>query len=261
MRYIFILTLFISGIAQADCDKNNSCNYTKEWSGFTKFITEYSAKKNGESTKFKYIQTDNELLIEVSSVKGVTSLFSINGVGTLYKNIGETGFKTAQECRPTVGDTYAILQSYAVRAMYFIGVGSQTTPTTLKGKQKITYEHKEGNSRVQINPGDHMNIGSPWNLSGTIEKHQEITYSIHHQHTVKNKLQDMFIIGSWSDLPTSNGIDNKIQLNDWLVCIGGKSNYIDGKYSFDPYITDTSNLKTIGQLRALTIKSTQTKNP
>ena len=80
-------------------------------------------QKNGESTKFKHIQTENELLVEVSSSKGVTVQFSMNGIDTLYKNIGEVGIKISQGCR-----------------------------------------HKKGDSRVQISPGDHMNIGSLWNL-------------------------------------------------------------------------------------------------
>lgn len=252
MRIILILTLFLSSLAQANCEEKSSCDYTKEWSDFTRFVATYSATRDGDKTEFEYLQTENELVVNVSSEKGVTTLFSINGVGTLYKNVGSTGFKISQECRSDVGDTYAILQSYAVRALYFIGIGSQATPETINKKQKIKYKHKKGDSRVQINPGDHMNIGSPWYLSGSLEKKEGIEYNIHHKHTVKKELKDLFVSGLWSNNPIDNGIDDNVVLNDWLVCIGGKYSYENKSPKFEPYITDTSKLKTVGQLRALT---------
>lgn len=257
MRIILILTLFISNAAQANCDEKSGCDYAREWSDFTKFVAAYSATKDGDKTEFEYLQTENELVVNVRSEKGVTTLFSINGVGTLYKNIGSTGFKTSQECHSEVGDTYAILQSYAVRALYFIGIGSDVTPATINKKHKIKYKHKNGNSRVQINPGDHMNIGSPWYLSGSLEKKEGITYNIHHKHTVKKELKDLFISGLWSDDSIENGINDNIVLNDWLVCIGGKYSYENKESKFEPYITDTTQLKTVGQLRALTRASTE----
>lgn len=259
MRFFLILTLLISSFAQADCDEKTSCDYTKEWSGFTKFVAAYSAEEDGEKTNFEYLQTKNELVVNVSSKKGTTTLFSINGVGTLYKGIGANGFKTSQECYSDVGDTYAILQSYAVRALYFIGIGSEATPDTINKKHKIKYKHKKGDSRVQINPGDHMNIGSPWYLSGSLKKGDEITYNIHHEHTVDGELKDLFVTGLWSNLPISNGITDSSSLDGWLICIGGRYNYENKEQKFEPYITDTSNLKNVGQLRALTSQSTRTQ--
>lgn len=259
MRFILILTLFIPCLAQADCDDKSSCDYTKEWSRFTKFVAAYSTEEGGEQTEFEYLQTENELVVNVSSKKGVTTLFSINGVGTLYKGIGVTGFKTSQECYTDVGDTYAILQSYAVRALYFIGIGSEVTPATVNQTHQIKYKHKKGDSRVQINPGDHMNIGSPWYLSGTLEKGEEITYNIHHRHTVEGELKDLFVSGSWDNSPISNEIIDNTSLDNWLVCISGKYSYENKEQKFVPYITDTSNLKTVGQLRALTSQSTRTQ--
>lgn len=251
MRIILILTLFTSSFAQANCEEKSSCDYTKEWSGFTRFVATYSATRNGDKTEFEYFQTENELVVNVSSGKGITTLFSINGVGTLYKNIGFTGFKTSQECYSDVGDTYAILQGYAVRALYFIGVGSEVTPETIDGKHNIQYKHKKGDSRVQINPGDHMSIGSPWSLSGSLEKKEDIAYDIHHKHTVNKKLEDLFVSGLWSNKPVNNGIADDATLNDWLICIDGKYNYEDKEPKFEPYIADTSKLKMVGQLRAL----------
>lgn len=255
MRIILIFTFFFSSYAYAQCDEKSSCDYTKDWSKFTRFVAEYSATEDGKSTKFEYLQVGNEMVVNVISKKGVTTLFSINGVGTFYKNIGATGFKTSQECYSNVGDTYAILESYAVRALYFIGIGSQVTPATISGKHEIKYQHKDDDSRVQINSGDHINIGSPWYLSGSLNKEQKISYNIHHQHTVKNELIDSFVKGSWSNASVVKGIGDEVTLNDWLICIGGKYSYENEEPKFEPYITDTSNLKTVGQLRALTMPS------
>lgn len=257
MRIVLILTLFISNFSYARCNETSSCDYTKDWSDFTRFVAAYSATDGGDKTEFEYFRSENELVVNVRSNKGVRTLFSINGVGSLYKNFGTTGIKTAQECYSDVGDTYAILQGHAVRALYFIGIGSDATPTTINQKQKIRYKHKKGDSRIQINPGDHMNIGSPWYLSGFLEKSDEITYNIHHQHTVDGKLKDLYISGSWSNTPVSNGINDGSSLDDWLVCIGGKFSYENNEERFEPYITEVSDLKTVEQLRALASQSTR----
>lgn len=249
MRIMLLLTIFISSHSQAVCDANSSCNYTKKWSDFTKLVVVYSETKDGDKTEFEYLQTENELVVNVSSKKGVATLFSINGVGTLYKNIGNTGIKTSQECWPDIGDTYTILAGHAHRTLYFIGIGSNTTPETIDKMQKIYYEHKKGSSRIQINPGDYINIESPWYLSGSLKNEETITYNIHHKRTVKGELEDLFISGLWSDKPINNGITDNTSLDDWLVCIGGKTSYENKELIFEPYITDTEHLKTVGQLR------------
>ena len=251
MKYILISTLLLASAAQADCHNKTDCNDIKTWSDFTQFSAEYSLEKNGESTEFKYLKSSNELLVEVQSTKGLTTSLSIDGIGTLYKNMGETGFKTKQQCLSTIGDAYAILQGYALRAIYLIGVSSKGTPTNLDKKQNLAHKHQEGDSIVQIKPGYRITIGAPWNVSGTIEKQQEITYSIHHQHTVENEPQEMFIKGHWSDQPSLNKVDDNALLNDWLVCVDGVSRYENQEWKFEPYIIDTSNFTTVGQLRAL----------
>ena len=73
---------------------------------------------------------------------------------------------------------------------------------------------------------------------------------------VMKELKDLFISGLWSNNPIDNGIADNVALNDWLICIGGKYSYENKEPKFEPYITDTSKLNTVGQLRALTREST-----
>jgi hypothetical protein len=261
MKYLLIFTFLFSGFAYADCEKKSNCDYSEEWSGFTWFTAEYSAKRDGESTEIEFTQNNRELLVDVVSKNGTMTLFSVHGVATLYHGVDETGFKTMQECRQIVGDSYAILQGYAARAIYFIGVGSGAGPEKIKGLKKIDYAHEKGKSRIQINPGDHIKIGIPWYLKGTLENNNGISYDIHHKYTKTNELVDMFISGKWSDKPVDNRIENTANLADWLVCINGESSYVDGEYNFVPSISDTINLKNVGHLRALTKRSkTMPKN-
>ncbi len=55
-----------------------------------------------------------------------------------------------------------------------------------------------------------------------------------------------------------NSINSEVQLeedqslNEWLVCLSGKHSHEDGKSSFTPIVEETSKLKTIGDLKALT---------
>ncbi len=248
---IAILLLPVHVLAEEDCGKINSCNYSSMWSDFSKFTATYSNSKGEKGSTFEYIVADKQSLMKFETKNGTAQIFSVPGIATLWQGIGVTGIKTSQECHSDVRDTFAIIQSYAVRALFFLGYSVKGGPETITKDFTINLANDE-DTKVQINPGDHMMIRGPWSLKGHVKKDKQITYEISHTFMGKNGEASLFLTGSWEDTPYAMPIENSESLNNWLVCIAGKHSYEDGKNIFTPVVKDTSKLKNVGHLRALT---------
>ena len=253
MKRILLAILLLPGyvLAEEDCGKINSCNYSSMWGDFSKFTVTYSNSKGEKGSTFEYIVADKQTLMKFETKKGTAQIFSIPGVATLWQGIGQTGIRTSQECRADVRDTYAIIQSYAVRALFFLGYSVKGSPETITKDLTINLESDE-DTKVQINPGDHMMIRGPWSLKGYVKKDKEITFEISHEFIGRNGAASLYLTGSWENNPYTMPVKNSESLNNWLVCISGKYSYEDGKSIFTPAVKDTSKLKNVGHLRAPT---------
>lgn len=262
MKKILIVLLFlpIYAIANEDCGKSDNCNYPSMWGGFSKFTVNYAKSKGEKGSNFVYISSDREGLMTFETKIGTANIFSIPGVATLWSGIGKTGIKTSLSCYKDVRDTFAIIQSYAVRALFFIGFSIKGGPELVSDTVNIDVGNKE-DTRVQINPGDHMIIGGPWSLKGFVKRDDKITFEISHKFLAKGNSVSLFLTGTWQDDPVVIPIENTQSLNDWLVCLSGKQSYENGKSKFTPIIDDTSNLKTIGDLRSLTKRYRRSRTP
>ena len=247
----FLLVMPLTAIGGDACDKVDSCSYSSMWSSFSQLTVTYSAKEEGKGSTFDYIVKDRESLITFNTKSGEATIYSIPGVATLWRGIGKTGVKTSQACYEDVRDTYAIMEGYAVRALFFIGLGIKGGPELVSDTVNIDITKRE-DTRVQINPGDHMMIRGPWSLKGQVKKGTGYTFNISHEFMAKGKSASLFLKGKWKKTPVELPVSDSQSLNDWLVCLSGEYSYEDGESSFTPIISDTSKLTTIGDLRALT---------
>ena len=256
MKRFLIAIIFFPAFAMAeeDCGKINSCNYSSMWGDFSNFTVTYSNSKGEKGSPFEFVVSDKQSLMKFETQNGTAQIFSIPGVAILWQGIGITGIKSSQECRSDVQDTYAIIQSYAVRALFFLGYSVKGRPETVSEDFIINLANDE-DTKVQINPGDHMMIRGPWSLNGHIKKGKEITFKIAHKFMGRNGAENLFLSGIWKNTPYSMPIKNSESLSNWLVCMTGKYSYEDGKSVFTPAVKDTSKLKNVGHLRALTNQS------
>jgi len=248
----FLLIIPITAMAGGDCSKVNSCSYSSMWSNFSRLTVTYSDSKNGKGSTFDYIVKDRESLTTFDARTGKASILSITGVATLWHGTGKTGIKTSQACYEDVRDTQAIMQSYAVRALFFIGFGVKGGPDAVLDTVNVDIDNKE-DTRVQINPGDHMMIRGPWSLKGHVKKSDKITFKISHEFMANGAPISLFLAGAWQNNPVVLPIESTESLNEWLVCLYGEYSYEDGRSTFTPVVEDTSKLETIGDLRALVI--------
>ncbi|MCP4493024.1 MAG: hypothetical protein GY820_37860 [Gammaproteobacteria bacterium] len=185
--------------------------------------------------------------------KGKAKIYSIPGVATLWSGIDHTGIKTSQECYGIVKDTFAIIQSYAVRPLFFLGFGTKGGPEDVDSVEKIDISSEE-DTRVQINPGDHMIIGGPWSLTGEVTKSTDgIKFKIHHDFFGKNgKEASLNLKGMWVHNKTIIPVKENEPLDGWLVCMAGKYSYENGNNVYTPLVEDTSELNNVGDVKALT---------
>ena len=248
---VFLLCMPIAAMAADDCNKIDSCSYSSMWSNFSRLTVTYSNSKGARGPAFDYIVENEESLITFNSTTGKVNILSVPGIATLWHGIGKTGIKTSEACYEDVGDTYAIIESYAVRALFFIGFGVKGGPEIVSDLVNIEIANKE-DTRVQINPGDHMMIHGPWSLKGNVKKNDKITFEISHEFMAKGKPASQILVGTWQNNPVVLPIENTQSLNEWLVCLSGEYSYEYGKSKFTPVVKDTSKLTTIGDLRALT---------
>ncbi len=261
MRVLFLMLLLPAYALADDCNVVDSCNYSSMWSGFSKFDVMYSDLKESKGSKFEYFVSGNESLMTFETKNGTAKIYSIPGVASLWKGIDTVGIKSDQECHEVVKDTQAIIQSYAVRALFFLGFGTKGGPDNFDKEINIDISSKE-DTRVQINPGDYMMIGGPWTLKGHVIKNKNIVFDISHQFIGKNgKLTSLYLTGEWVNTPLVIPVENEESIRDWLVCLSGRSSYEDGKNIFTPIISDASKLHNIGDLKALTKQIQPTQKP
>lgn len=252
MRYILILLLVPISVLADECSKTNSCDYSSMWSDFSKFEVTYSDSKENEGTTFEYFINNNESLMTFETRNGKAKIYSISGVATLWQGIGETGIKNSQECSSTVRDTYAIIQSYAVRPLFFLGYGTKGGPDEL-GNHKVINIASDEDTRVQINPGDHMIIGGPWVLVGRVINEDIIKFAISHEFVGKNgNKTNLYLTGVWDNKLNDMPVNGEESLDEWLVCMSGRYSYEDGQSTVTPNYSDTSKLKRVSDIKALT---------
>ena len=254
MKRGFLLILFLPiSVWASDCSTVDSCNYSSMWSGFSKFEITYAESSDGEGATFEYYVSDRETLMSFETQKGTALIYSIPGVATLWSGVDSVGIKTSQECRGIVKDTFSIVQSYAVRPLFFLGFGTKGGPKNIVSEKSIDLNSEE-DTRVQINPGDHMIIGGPWSLKGKVRKDTDvIRFTIHHKFVgKKEKDSKLFLHGAWSDSESNLPIDEAESLDGGLVCMAGEYSYENGKSVFTPLVEDTTNLSYIGDVKALT---------
>ena len=254
MKRLFLIFLLIPLYSWSDnCSTVDSCHYSSMWSEFSRFKVTYSGPKNDKGSTFEYYVSDNESLMSFDTKNGKARIYSIPGVATLWSGIDQFGIKTSQECYGVVKDTFAIIRSYAVRPLFFLGYGTKGGPEGVESVKNIDITSDE-DTKVQINPGDHMVIGGPWLLKGKVEKEKGvINFNIHHEFVGKDgKEADLYLAGIWDENSVEVPVEESESLDDWLVCMTGKYSYENGKSIFTPYISDTSSLSKILDVRALT---------
>jgi len=254
---VFLLCMPIAAMAGDDCNKIDSCGYSSMWSNFSRFTVTYSNSKDEKGSTFDYIVKDRESLITFDTQTGKANILSIPGAAILWRGIGKTGIKTTEACYEDVRDTYAIMESYAVRALFFVGFGVKGGPEMIPDSVRIDVANKK-DTRVQINPGDHMMIHGPWSLKGNVKKNDKITFEISHEFMAKGKPASLFLVGAWQNNSVVMPIENTQSLSEWLVCLSGEYSYENGKSKFTPVVEDMSKLTTIGDLKALTLRSSGT---
>ncbi|HET7833273.1 MAG TPA: hypothetical protein VFK88_09965 [Gallionella sp.] len=251
MKYLWVMLLLpLHALADNSCEKIDSCVYSSMWSDFSELRVTYSDGKEKAGAEFVYMDTPTESLMTFPTKNGTATVFSVPGIATLWHGIGTTGIKTAPGCYENVGDLFAIIQSYSVRALFLIGFGVKGGPELVNKSMPIDASSLN-DTRVQINPGDHMIIKGPWSLKGIVKKSESIEFQLAHEFTAEGKTKSLFLRGLWKKVPVSLPVADTQPLGDWLVCMSGTYSTQDGKDQFTPVIEDTKNLKTIGDVRAL----------
>jgi len=226
------------------------------WSDFSELRVTYSDSKEKKGSELVYMVAGAESLTTFETKNGTASILGVPGVATLWRGIGATGIKSAPSCYEDVRDTFAIIQSYAMRALFFVGFGVKGGPELVSDTVSIDISNAQ-DTRVQINPGDHMIIKGPWSLKGSVNRGDHIDFQISHEFTVEGRTKSMFLKGSWRNDPVTLPVDDVQPLSDWLVCISGTHSFRDRKDVFMPAVDVTAGIKTIGDIRALTNRSSR----
>ena len=106
MKRLLIAILFFPAfaVAEEECGKINSCNYSLMWGGFSNFKVTYSNSKGEKGSTFEYVVSDGQSLMKFETKNGTAQIFSIPGVATLWQGVGNTGIKSSQECHSDVRD-------------------------------------------------------------------------------------------------------------------------------------------------------------
>ena len=257
-RLWVILQILVPLCASADdgCGQIDSCSYSSMWSGFSELRVTYSDSKEKKGSEFVYMVADPELVMTFPTKQGTATIFSVPGVATLWRGIGAVGIKSAPSCYEDVRDTFAIIQSYAVRALFFVGFGVKGGPELVSDAVKIDISNPD-DTRVQINPGDHTIIKGPWSLKGTVKRTDHIEFQLSLESTVEAAKRTLFLNGTWRKDAIALPVDDAQSLNDWLVCLSGTYSREDGKEQFMPAVQDTTSIKTVGDIRALTNRSSR----
>ncbi|MBU0972023.1 MAG: hypothetical protein KKC20_15310 [Proteobacteria bacterium] len=240
----------------AASDSEKSCNYTKKWANFTWLKVTYHSSDSTSQSSFEFFEAPKERLFYAYSEQSPNKfkLFFIPMVAAAYQDVKETGIKTYHECIPIVGDTYSIFESYAVKALYFLGRAENEGAIAINDKKTIKIKEEGPPTRIQVNPGDHMTMETPWELSGTIEKNADgdIKFNFIYSFYKNGKEIIAPITGSWSNRKTEIPIQDQEELSNWLVCISGDYKGGYEKSDFVPVVDDFSKLKTMKDLRKLT---------
>jgi hypothetical protein len=225
------------------------------WSGFSELRVTYSEPKEKQSAEFVYLINDRERVMTFPIKQGTATIFSVSGVATLWHGIGAVGIKPDPGCYEDVQDTFAIIEGYAVRALFLIGYGVKVGPELVSDTVSID-SRNQNDMRVQINPGDYMIIKGPWSLKGKVKKaYNRIEFQLSHGFTVKGKAETLVLKGSWRNAPITLPVDDTQPLEDWLVCVSGEYAHKDGKDEFTPAIEDMTIIKTIRDVRGLSNRS------
>src|SRR5262245_45558005 len=138
---LFLLPLHASGDGR--CEKDDSCNYSSMWGGFTELRLRYSGTRERKGSEYVYLQTPTESLMTFPVKNGPATTLSVPGVATLGHGIGTTGIKNSPSCYEDVGDTFAIVQSYAVRALFLLGSGLKGGPELVGETMTINVDNAD----------------------------------------------------------------------------------------------------------------------
>ena len=253
MKWFWILLHIFAPLyawAGSGCEEIDNCSYSSMWDGFSELRVKYSDSKTKKGAEFVYLVGERESIITFPTVQGTATIFSIPKVATSWHGIDKSGIKTGLDCIKDVRDTFAIVESYFVRAMFLVGFGIKGGPERVSGTVPIDISIPS-DTRVQINPGDHMIIKGPWSLKGTVKKTDRIEFQLTHEFTGENKTEILIMSGSWKKDSVTMPLSDAQPLDDWLVCISGTYSQEDGKTQFLPAVEDTAHIKTVGDLRAL----------
>ena len=162
-------------------------------------------------------------------------MYSIPRFTTLWSGIGKTGIQSS--CREYVKDSKSILYGYALRPLFFLGLGTNGGPQKVNTRVDINKIITK-NTKIQINPGDSISMKPNWTLQGYVKKENKNKFSFELVQKYKNTKSNLYLSGTWQNNPIVLPIDNKDLLKNYLVCISKK------------YIKETSNIKTIRDLKS-----------
>jgi len=251
--YTFLVCIFSITPCWANSASVENCKRMHNWHDFTWLkVTLYNPDTTSPST-YEFIKEQNEKIIYhyLNQNEDVYKVLIIPNVGVAFKDEKESGIKPASECQLIVGDTVSILYSQALRILYFLGRIDIAGPQSISVKKQINIKEDGHPTRIQINPGDHFTMGTPWELSGTVNKNgdSDIVFDFKYEFYKEGKQIIVPIKGVWSNRRIANPIKNQDNLSDWLVCIDGTYKENREKQVFVPVISNISKLKTIGDLR------------
>lgn len=242
------LTFPISSYSNPEFQKTDPCTDFSRWSEFSQFSVTYSNPTTKESNRFDYWQQDKDLFITIDTLKGKVNMFSIDGVGSLWRGIGQTGIKSAQACGQDVGDTHTIFLGRAVKALVLLDSGVKDGPETISDDVNIDVSD-QNDREIYINPSDTVIIRGPWSLTGRVSKNEKISFEMTLKSTIKNKPKRMYLDGSWQKTPVKFPVQDREPLGEWLVCLTGPI----------PEMKDAPT--TIGDLKALRPQAASVNTP
>lgn len=167
---IFLACILYVNLSWASSDAEKNCNYIENWAEFTWLKVVYHNPDSTSGASFEFFRNNREELISAYSDQSPDKfrMLSIPMVARTYHGAKITGNKSSAECIPLVGDTSAIMGSYAIKALYFLGRAAKDGAATIKDKKTIEIKEEGPPTKIQINPGDQMTMGTPWELSGTL---------------------------------------------------------------------------------------------
>ena len=255
-QFIFIIfILFVTSCSVHRAGSKESCNYLEKWADYSQLKVTYQNVDSTSLESFDFYRNQKEKLVIARFGKNEETykMLLIPGVATAYQGFKDNGNKTYVDCSPIVGDSSSILNSYSVNALYFLGRAHKNGPLTIHDKKTIEINEKGPSQRIQINPGDHMILETPWNLAGTLKKlaNGDIEFKFKRSF-IKNKKNTIeSITGTWSIRDIEIPIQDQHDLKDWLVCVSGKYNGGYKKSNFVPIVEELSKLETFKDLRAI----------